>query len=172
MNRVLVAGVGNVFLGDDAFGVEVARRVAAGPLPPGVEVGDFGIAGVHLAYQMVDGYRAVVLVDAAPRGGRPGDLYVIEPDPASDGGGAPGEPAGGARMVMDAHGMQPEAVLRLVQVLGGGPARVVVVGCEPGRVEEGMGLSGPVSECLEPAVAVVRELVEELSGRQDREEGR
>ena len=119
MNRVLVAGIGNVFLGDDAFGVEVARRMAAGEVPDGVDVADFGIAGMHLAYQLTDGYQAAVLIDAAPRGGRPGDLYVIEPEP---------DPAGEGEGGLDAHGMHPEAVLRMVEILGGGPERVVVVG--------------------------------------------
>lgn len=158
MKRVLVAGVGNVFLGDDGFGVEVAGRLKEVSLPAGVEVGDFGVAGVHLAYQMVEGYDAVVLIDAAPRGGRPGDLYVIEPDGAGPGGEQDGDGA------MDTHGMHPEAVLRLVRILGGGPERVVVVGCEPSWVDEGMGLSQPVGDCVEPAVAAVRGILEEMCG--------
>ena len=152
--EVLVAGVGNIFLGDDAFGVEVASRLARGPLPKGVEVGDFGIAGVHLAYQLLEGYRAVVLIDAVRRGGRPGDLYVIEPDLDDEAG----------EVAMDAHGMQPEAVLQLLRVMGGTVGRVLVVGCEPQRVEEGIGLSEAVSGSVEPAVAMVRELLEGLTG--------
>lgn len=157
--KVLVAGVGNVFLGDDGFGVEVASRLQRLALPVGVDVGDFGIAGVHLAYQLLDGYDAAVLIDAAPRGGRPGDLYVIEPE-----AGDPDDPDQDGPAVMDAHGMHPEAVLRMVRVLGGGPRRVVVVGCEPAWVDEGMGLSEPVSACVEPAVSAVREVLDELCG--------
>lgn len=162
MNRVLVAGVGNIFLADDAFGVEVASRLAAGPLPDGVEVGDFGIAGVHLAYQLLDGYRAAILLDAVPRGGEPGDIYVIEPEPGD-------EPESGVEL--DAHGMHPEAVLRMVEVLGGHLDRVMVVGCEPAAVEEGIGLSPRVAASVGPAVEVVRRLLEELAGEAS-EQGR
>jgi hydrogenase maturation protease len=104
--RVLVAGVGNVFLGDDGFGVEVARRLAGEPLPGWVRVGDFGIRGVHLAYELLEGYEAAILVDAAPRGEAPGTVYVIEPD-------LDGEPPeavqDGSGVLVDAHGMEPEA---------------------------------------------------------------
>lgn len=161
MSRVLVAGVGNVFLGDDAFGVEVASRLSAEPLPPGVEVGDFGIAGVHLAYQMLDGYKAAVLIDAVPHGGQPGDIYVMEPQTAPGGDGGEAAPP---RAALDAHSMEPEAVLRLVQVLGGSPPRVILVGCEPGSVEEGMGLSAPVAASVERAAQLVKELLADLMG--------
>src|SRR3954453_4709901 len=122
--RVLIAGVGNIFLGDDAFGVEVAPRLARGALPDGVQVVDFGIRGLDLAYALLDGYEAVILVDAAPRGGLPGTLYVIEPDcePQAETPGAG---------LMEAHGMDPVKVLRLVDSMGGKVDRLVVVGCEP-----------------------------------------
>jgi hydrogenase maturation protease len=153
--RVLVAGVGNIFLGDDGFGVEVARRLAAADLPEGVEVADFGIRGVHLAYQLLDGYDLVVLVDATPRGGEPGSVYVIEPTRSA---GADAEQAS----MVDAHDMEPGAVLALLEALGGTPGRVLVVGCEPAEVTERIGLSEPVAGAVDRAAEVVRELVMEV----------
>ncbi len=151
--RVLVAGVGNLFLGDDGFGPEVARRLAGADLPEGVEVVDVGIRGVHLAYQLLDGYDLVVLVDASPRGGEPGSVYVIEPT----------VDAGGAQAAMvDAHDMGPGAVLALLEALGGTPGRVLVVGCEPAEVTERIGLSEPVACAVDRAAEVVRELVMEV----------
>ncbi len=167
MTRTLVAGVGNIFLGDDAFGVEVARRLAGEALPEEVDVGDFGIAGLHLAFQLSDGYDSAVLIDAAPRGGRPGDLYVIDPVGAGDGGDGGDGADEEADPEVDAHGMAPDAVLRMVGVLGGGLDRVLVVGCEPGRVEEGMGLSPPVAASVERAVAVVKDLLAEWAGPEE-----
>ena len=110
--RVLIAGVGNIFLGDDAFGVEVAQLLARRQLPDGVRVVDFGIRGLDLAYTLLDPYEAVVLVDAMPRGGRPGTLYVLEPECV---------PAEGSEAIplMDAHSLDPARVLRLVASLGG-----------------------------------------------------
>jgi hydrogenase maturation protease len=153
--KVLLAGIGNVFLGDDGFGVEVAHRLRDVAVPDGVTVADFGIRGVHLAYELLDGYDAAVLVDALPRGGPPGTVYVFEP--AAD---APEDAAG---PVMDAHAMTPDAVLALVRALGGTLPRVVVVGCEPADVGERMGLSEPVAAAVDraagEALAVVRSLV-------------
>ncbi len=174
--RVLVAGVGNVFLGDDGFGVEVARRLlepGAERLPAWVEVADIGIAGVHLAYELLEGYDLTILVDATPRGGAPGDVYVVEPAPAQVDPAAPLGARGSARGLvpgsarglvpgMDAHGMEPEAVLALVGVLGGTLGKVLVVGCEPAEVTERMGLSARVAAAVDPAVGVVRELLEEF----------
>src|SRR5262249_40843536 len=111
--RLLIACVGNIFLGDDAFGVEVARRLAAMALPDGVRVVDFGIRGIDLTYALLDGYDSVTLVDAAPRGGTPGTLYMIEPD--ASGSHAP-EAAGS---LLDAHSMDPAKVLRLASTMGG-----------------------------------------------------
>jgi hydrogenase maturation protease len=153
--KVLVAGVGNIFLGDDGFGVEVARRLAGADLPEGVEVADFGIRGVHLAYQLLDGYDLVVLVDASPRGGEPGSVYVIEPT-RSAGTGAEQAP------MVDAHDMEPGAVLALVEALGGTLGRVLVVGCEPAEVTQRIGLSEPVAGAVDKAAEVVRELVREV----------
>jgi hydrogenase maturation protease len=162
--RVLVAGVGNIFLGDDGFGVEVARRLAAEELPEDVRVADFGIRGVHLAYELLDGYDTAILVDATPRGGPPGTVYVIEPEPpaARDAG----DPA--AAPLMDAHAMEPDAVLGLLDVLGGSGVRVLVVGCEPAEVTERIGLSEPVERAVGDAILMVREL---LALREDMEGG-
>jgi hydrogenase maturation protease len=161
--RVLVAGVGNVFLGDDGFGVEVARRLQAAELPEGVRVADFGIRGVHLAYELLDGYQTAILVDATPRGGEPGTVYVIEPEPPT---GASGH------TLLDAHGMEPDAVLSMLEVLGGSDAKVLIVGCEPADVRERIGLSPRVAGAVDQAVAVVRELVDaETAGHERGEEG-
>lgn len=155
--RVLVAGVGNIFLGDDGFGVEAVRRLGEHPLPAGVELVDFGVRGVHLAYQLLDGYRMLVLLDATARGGAPGTVYLIEA-----GDEEPLEPAGPA--LLDGHRMGPDAVLALLATLSAGtggtpPARVLVVGCEPASLEEGIGLSAPVAAAVDEAVAVVRDLL-------------
>jgi hydrogenase maturation protease len=154
--RVLVAGIGNVFLGDDGFGVALANRLAAGELPAGVEVVDFGIRGMNLAWAMQDGYDAVVLLDAAPRGAAPGTLYLIEP-----------EVEAGANPV-DGHGMDPVAVLSLVHALGGTPPRTLVVGCEPRtRIDPGdedlvADLSEPVRLALEEGMKLVDSVLAEL----------
>lgn len=149
----LVAGVGNIFLGDDGFGVEVARRLAAEDLPPSVKVTDFGIRGVHLAYELLDGYETVILVDASPRGELPGTVSVIEPEV---------RPAGlDDSALLNAHGMEPDAVLALLDVLGGQVGRMLIVGCEPASVDEGIGLSAPVLAAIPAALKVVRELIDE-----------
>lgn len=160
--RVLVAGVGNVFLGDDGFGVEVVGRLAGEPMPEGVRVADFGIRGVHLAYELLDDYQVAILVDAVPRGGEPGTVYVVEPDTA---------PAGGDHTLMDAHGMEPEAVLSMLRTLGGGDVKVLIVGCEPAEVEERIGLSELVAGSVDQAVAVVRELVDKVTAAYEAGEG-
>src|SRR4051794_37928486 len=106
--RILIAGIGNIFLGDDAFGVEVATRLAGRSRPEGVRVVDFGIRGFDLSFAMLDDDDVIILADAAPRGGAPGTLYVIEPDPAESREPEPGE------MLIDPHAMDPAKVLRLV----------------------------------------------------------
>ena len=158
MNRVLVAGVGNVFLSDDGFGVEVVRQLReAGGLPPGVEIVDTGIRGMHLAYQLLDGYDVLVLVDAVARGSDPGTLYVLEHDLD-----APREAA------FDPHGMDPAAVLAQLDGLAAAMGlarplgRVLVVGCEPASLDEGMGLSPAVAAAVGPAVDTVTTLVTQL----------
>jgi hydrogenase maturation protease len=148
--RVLVAGLGNVFLGDDGFGVEVVRRLAGRPLPANVEVADIGIRGVHLAFELLDGVGLLILADAAQRGEPPGTLSVIEAD-AEVGTRDLGP-------LMDAHDMGPDAVLSLLYALGGSVARTFVVACEPARLEPGIGLSDPVSEAVDSAVAAIERL--------------
>lgn len=154
--RTLVAGVGNIFLSDDGFGVEVARRLGREPLPEGVSVADFGIRGVHLAYELLDGYDTTILVDASPRGGTPGTIYVIEPELGANRTQAT-DPT--ATPLMDAHGMEPNAVFALLTRLGGTPGKILVVGCEPATVEEGIGLSEPVERAVDEAVRVIHELL-------------
>jgi hydrogenase maturation protease len=161
MIRILVAGAGNIFLGDDGFGVEVVRRLRELRLPEGVEAIDFGINGIDLTYALLDGCEAAVLVDAVQRGGAPGTLYLIEPDPA------PGDPAPD-ELLMSGHDLDPAKVLRLVQALGGTCRRVLLLGCEPqtfGEAGEGMmGLSPPVQAAIAPALSMVERIVLELSG--------
>ncbi|MGW3497630.1 hydrogenase maturation protease [Streptomyces sp. NPDC001020] len=149
---VLVAGIGNIFLGDDGFGVETARALAGRRLPEHVEVADIGVGGVHLAYRLLDGYDTLILVDATTRGEDPGTLYVIEHDIAA------GDEAQGAPL--DGHRMTPDAVLALLGTLCAGtggqpPRRVLVVGCEPASLEEGVGLSPPVSAAVPEAVRLI-----------------
>jgi hydrogenase maturation protease len=151
-HRALVAGIGNVFLSDDGFGVEVVARLSQARLPDGVRVIDAGIRARCLAYELLDGgYETAILVDAVSRGGAPGTVYVIEPD------AEPLEQATTA--AIDGHAMNPEASLALVRALGGTTTRIVVVGCEPASVEEGMGLSQPVAAAVHEAVGVVLELL-------------
>jgi hydrogenase maturation protease len=152
--HVLVAGIGNIFLGDDGFGVEVARRLLGEPLGGGVDVADFGIRAVHLAYELAGGkYDGVILVDAVSRGGTPGTLYAIEPDIADD-----------AETETDAHSLTPAAVLGWLRRIGGRCGRIVIVGCEPASVDESMGLSEPVTASVEGAIQMVRSLVADMRG--------
>ncbi|MEV0384038.1 hydrogenase maturation protease [Nonomuraea sp. NPDC050643] len=152
--RVLVAGVGNVFLGDDGFGVEVARRLSVMGLPGRVRVADYGIRGLHLAYDTAAGaYDMMIMVDAVSLGDPPGTVSVIE----LEGGGA-FEPKGGG--ALDAHGMPPEAVFTLVERLGALPGRVLLVGCEPASLEHRMGLSPAVERAVGAAVEAVVDLIE------------
>jgi hydrogenase maturation protease len=152
--RVLVAGIGNVFLADDGFGVAVADRLGRGRLPAGVDVVDYGIRGMDLAYALAD-YDLAILVDVAPRGGVPGSLYVIEADLEDPG------------VVPEAHGMDPVKVLALARALGPLPERVLVVACEPRVVMTGeeedivVELSEPVRAAVEPAARLVLRLLEE-----------
>jgi hydrogenase maturation protease len=169
--RMLIAGVGNIFLGDDAFGPEVARRLAAENLPGWVQVADYGISGMHLAYDLADGYETAILVDAAPRGGEPGTVTVLEvaAEHRRDLAAAAG-PLSASRL-FDSHGMQPDVVLGALDMLGaGGPARVLVVGCEPASVDYGMELSEPVAGAVGGAVQVILGLVAE-AGRAAQDAG-
>ena len=149
--RTLVAGVGNVFLRDDAFGVEVVRELAGRPRPDGVEIRDFGIRGVHLVYDLLNGCDLFVLVDAAPRGEPPGTVTVVEvgmPDAGSL-----------ASPVIDAHSLTPDGVFALLGSLGGRPERSLLVACEPADVSAGVGLSPPVQAALPHAVRTVEEII-------------
>jgi hydrogenase maturation protease len=157
--RILVAGIGNIFLGDDGFGVEVARRLAERPQPGEVRVVDFGIRGFDLAYALMDGFDLAILVDAAPRGHPPGTVYLIEPgweEPE-----ASPDPAG----KIQTHGMNPMSVLRLVKAMGGEPCALRLVGCEPATLgtEEDpvMGLSEPVGAAVVEAVRLIESLIRE-----------
>ena len=155
--RILVAGVGNSWLRDDGFGGEVARRLSAREMPPGVAVMDAGTGGLDLAYEVMRGYDALVIVDVSQQGGEPGTLYVMEPEEASvDGNIADGE-------AINPHGMDPKTVLRFVKSIGAWPGRVVVVACEPADVSDlGFGLSDQVQAVLDRAVDLVAETVDEL----------
>ena len=148
MSRTLVAGVGNIFLSDDAFGVEVVRRLAGHRVPDNVTVTDFGIRGIHLAYELLEGYDRLILIDAISRGGPPGTIYVLEPDEVGSKGA-----------VADAHGMEPMAVFAYLASIGGGPIPTVIVGCEPATLDENMGLSDQVEKAVDKAVDVVLGLI-------------
>jgi hydrogenase maturation protease len=156
--RILVAGIGNIFLADDGFGVEVVKRLAGRELPEGVEVVDFGIRGLDLAYALQDDYEAVIFVDALPRGEAPGTVYLIEPE-IEDGDG----------VTLDTHGMDPVKVIRLARAMGGKMPKTLVVGCEPQNILSGeayddmlMELSEPVEAAVEQAAKLVESLVEEM----------
>jgi hydrogenase maturation protease len=150
--RILVAGIGNIFLGDDGFGSEVVRHATIPPGDPGVRVIDYGIRGMHLAYDLLDEWDTLVLVDAVPSRGRPGTLHVFQADhePSTS-------PTG-----LDAHSMDPTAVFASLRALGGSPPYTVVVGCEAGSIEEGIGLTEPVAKAVPRAVRAVEEIVAAL----------
>jgi hydrogenase maturation protease len=159
---ILVAGVGNIFMGDDAFGVEVVRRLASRKLPERVRVADFGIRGFDLAYALQDGYETTILVDACPHGHAPGTLYVIEPDLKALDESAASQP------VTDAHVMNPVSVLRMARAMNIEVRNVLLVGCEPETLggEEGqMGLSAPVEAAVEAAVELVQSLIDKLQDK-------
>lgn len=157
LRSILVAGVGNAWLRDDGFGGEVARRLAERELPQGVSVMDAGTGGLDLAYEVMRGYDALVILDVSKQGGEPGTLYVMEPDEDSvQGGIEDGE-------VINPHGMDPQTVLRFVKSIGAWPGRVVVIACEPADVQEiGWGLSAEVLDAVDRAVDLVLETVGEL----------
>jgi hydrogenase maturation protease len=155
---ILVAAVGNLWLGDDGFGTAVAKRLRERELPTGVAVADFGTSGLDLAYEVMRGYEALVLVDVSRQDGEPGTLYVMEADAESVGGALEdGE-------MIDPHGMDPQTVLRFVKALGGWPGRVVVVACEPEQVEEvGIGLTPRVAAAVDRAAELVVETIGEMT---------
>ena len=165
---ILIAGIGNIFHGDDAFGVEVVRRMLLRPLPDGVRAVDFGIRGFDLACALLEGYEAAILVDATARGGRPGTLYVIEPDMESL---ASSEQEGR----IEGHSLSPARVLQWVQTLGGRMPLLRIVGCEPATLGDDddprMELSPPVAEAVEGALQMIQSLIEEFSVRKDQPQG-
>lgn len=152
--RVLVAGIGNIFLGDDAFGGEVVQRLQRRPLPKGVRVEDFGIRSYDLVYALMEDWDLAILVDALPRGGQPGTVYTLEPEVLAGNGSA---------TMADAHSMTPVSVLQMLDAMGARKGRLLVVGCEPATVEpdpEGnIGLSAPVKAAVEGAVSVIEDLI-------------
>ena len=155
--RILIACIGNIFLGDDGFGVEVAKRLLARELPSGVRVVDFGIRGFDLAYALQDGYDTTILVDTCPHGQAPGTISLIEPDLSKL-----DEPQQG---IVDTHGMNPLNVLRMAASMGGGLKEVLLIGCEPATLggEEGaMGLSAPVAIAVDEAVRMIASLTEKI----------
>lgn len=146
--KVLVAGIGNIFFGDDGFGPEVARALTADRFP-GVRIEDYGIRGLHLAFELASGYDRAFLIDAVPRGGSPGTLYVIEPKgPASN-------------TAPDAHRMDLENVFAFLRVIDAQAPPITLIGCEPSEIEEAIGLSKPVRDMVAPAAGLVRRLLEE-----------
>ncbi len=163
--RILIAGVGNIFLGDDAFGVEVVRELAGRALPAEVDVIDFGIRSYDLALALNEGYETVVLVDATPRGQRPGTLYLIEPDMEQL--GLVGQVA------LDGHSLNPMSVLQLAEAFGGRPERLYVLGCEPAELgaDDGrMGLSEPVQAAVPQAAERLERLVGTLLRRENKKD--
>lgn len=148
--RILIAGIGNVFLGDDGFGVEVVRTLDPEDFPPSVRIADYGISGMHLAYDLLSGYETTILIDAVSRGEQPGTLLTIELDT---------EPADTDGQFLDGHGMQPDAVMRMVALLGGTMGRTLLIGCEPADLGEHMGLSDAVAGAVPHAHAALARLV-------------
>ncbi|MGI9074007.1 MAG: hydrogenase maturation protease [Bryobacteraceae bacterium] len=152
---ILLAGIGNIFLGDDGFGVEVAQRLAAEEFPKSVRVRDFGIRGYDLTYALLEPYELVILIDACPRGQKPGTVYVLEPELNDAAESA-------TPIALDAHTMNPINVLRLAKVMGPISSRIVLIGCEPATLgsEEGqMGLSEPVLAAIDEATTLVKRIV-------------
>ena len=162
--RILIAGIGNIFLGDDAFGVEVVQRLAERTWPGNVQVIDFGIRGFDLTMALLEDIDLVILVDTASRGGPPGTLYVIEPEP--DGGVEPAQ----ENIMLDPHSLDPVKVLQLVKTMGGRPGRVLVVGCEPETVgsdenwDVTPGLSEPVQRAVGEAIRLIGAMIDEANG--------
>ena len=155
--QILVAAVGNLWLQDDGFGSAVARQLRERKQPAGVSVADFGTGGLDLAYEVMRGYDALVLVDISRQGGEPGTLYVMEADPESiEAGIEDGD-------LIDPHDMDPQTVLRFVKSVNGWPGKVIVVACEPAEIEDfGIGLSPAVEAAVERAVGLVADTLDEL----------
>jgi len=153
--RILVAGIGNIFLGDDGFGPEVMRHVVGQSVGTDVHPVDYGIRGMHLAYDLLEDWHALVLVDALPDRGAPGTLHVFEADHETL-----SSTAG-----LEAHSMDPAAVFATLKALGGTAPQTIVVGCEVENIDEGMGLSEPVSAAVPSAITAIREVLADLAAR-------
>ena len=155
--RILVAGIGNIFFGDDAFGCEVATELAKRSWPGGVRIVDFGIRAYDLAYAIIDGYDATILIDAAPRGEKPGTVYLLELDPEKI------DTCGDE--VVDAHALTPVRVLQLIRALGGRAENLYLVGCEPARWDgEGIiGLSDEVRDAVSVAVKMIEKIISDFT---------
>jgi hydrogenase maturation protease len=154
--RILVAGIGNIFLGDDGFGSEVVQKTALPQGDPNVRVTDYGISGMHLAYDLLEHWDSLVLVDAIPSRGKPGTLHVFQADHDAE------DESGSGAVSLDSHSMDPAAVFASLRALGGSPPYTVVVGCEAGSVEEGIGLTEPVAKAVPRATRAVEEIVAAL----------
>jgi hydrogenase maturation protease len=167
-SRILVAGIGNIFLGDDGFGSEVVRNAEIPQDNPSIRVTDYGISGMHLAYDLLEDWDTLVLVDAVPSRGSPGTLHVFqadhEEDPAAEGH------SGSGMAGLDSHSMDPAAVFASLRALGGSPPYTVVVGCEAGSVEEGIGLTEPVAQAVPRAARAVEEIVAAVQTSTTRED--
>ena len=153
---MLIAGIGNIFFGDDAFGVEVVQRLAKRPLPDGIRVLDIGIRGLDLTYALLEGYDVTILVDATPRGGPPGTLYLLEPDLSAV------EQLPATARMLEAHSMHPMRVLAAARAMGAVLPRVLLLGCEPASLEreEGqIGLSTSVQAAVDGAVTLLESLI-------------
>ncbi len=158
---ILIAGIGNIFLGDDAFGSEVARRLFKRQLPDEVRVVDFGIRGLDLVYALLDGYELTIFVDATPRGGTVGTIYIIEPEVSEF------DNLSANNTVVEPHGMNPMKVLAMVKSMGGEFKRILLVGCEPEMLspdEEKMGLNEPVALAVDEAVKTIESLINKILG--------
>ena len=154
--QILVAAVGNLWLRDDGFGSAVARRLRECEQPSGVSIADFGTGGLDLAYEVMRGYDALVLVDISKQGGEPGTLYVMEADPESvETGIEDGD-------LIDPHDMNPQTVLRFIKSVNGWPGKVMIVACEPAEIDSGLGLSPAVEAAVERAVDLVGDTIEDL----------
>jgi len=155
--RVMIAGVGNMFMKDDGFGGAVIKKIFNKKFPEGVEVKDVGIGGLKLAYDLMRGYDGLILIDASARGEKPGTLYIIEPnendiDPDLEQGGP-----------IDPHGADPATVLRFVKSIGSWPGKVVIVACEPESVDDfKIGLSAPVNAAIDKAAEMVEDIIKEI----------
>ena len=166
--RILIAGIGNIFLGDDAFGCEVAQQLLRQTFPDHIKIIDFGIRSLDLTYALLESWEAVILIDAVPRSEAPGTVYVIEPEaPSPDPAAAPsGMP------VIDAHGMDPAKVLALVASMGGTLPRLILIGCEPAPVDEmdmQTGLSDAVLAAIPQAIEIIKDLAAKLSAADQHE---